>query len=148
MQNLEIILNPYIYFLLSLLFCPRLQAKQQLWVSFSQLISSDWWMLCTHKDVLNKCSWENGSLTFLLKVSKRLSLTTYKHWLSTWTFFKKNKNYLVVPGYFSCSLWSLSCSMWDLVPWPGIDPGPQHWKQGISATGPPWKFLHWPFFTS
>ena len=25
---------------------------------------------------------------------------------------------------FSCSIWTLSCSRWDLVPWPGINPGP------------------------
>ena len=24
----------------------------------------------------------------------------------------------------SCSIWSLSCCMWDLVPWPGIEPRP------------------------
>ena len=24
----------------------------------------------------------------------------------------------------SCSTWSLNCSVWDLVPWPGIEPGP------------------------
>ena len=128
----------------------RLQAKQQLWVSFSQLISGDWWMLCTHKNVLNKCSWENGSLTFLLRVSKRLSwplTNTGSPLCIHWTFFKKKIIYLAVPGYFRSSLWRLSCSMWDLVPWPGIDPGPQHWKRGMLATGPPWEFLHWPFFT-
>ena len=25
---------------------------------------------------------------------------------------------------FSCGIWILSCSMWDLVPWPGIKPEP------------------------
>ena len=25
---------------------------------------------------------------------------------------------------FSCSIWTLSCSRWDLVPWPGINLGP------------------------
>ena len=41
------------------------------------------------------------------------------------------KFYLVVPGLscgtqeiFSCSMQTLSCGMWDLVPWPGIEPGP------------------------
>ena len=135
MQNLEIILNPYIYCLLSLLFCPRLQAKQQLWVSFSQLISGDWWLLCTHKDVLNKCPWENGSLTFLLKVSKRLWPLT-----NTGSLLSFTELYIyIVPGYFRCSLLSLSCSTWDPVPWPRIDPGLQLWKHGILATGPPWN---------
>ena len=27
-------------------------------------------------------------------------------------------------GIFSCSMWTLSCGMWGLVPWPGIKPGP------------------------
>ena len=27
-------------------------------------------------------------------------------------------------GIFSCVIWTLSCGMWDLVPWPGIKPGP------------------------
>ena len=25
---------------------------------------------------------------------------------------------------FSCSMWTLRCGMWDLVPWPGIETGP------------------------
>ena len=34
-------------------------------------------------------------------------------------------NLLVVAcGIFSCGTWTLSCGMWDLVPWPGIEPGP------------------------
>ena len=27
-------------------------------------------------------------------------------------------------GSFSCGMWPLRCSMWDLVPWPGMEPGP------------------------
>ena len=43
--------------------------------------------------------------------------------LSTWVgtyFLKKN---LAVPD-LRCSMQALSCGMWDLVPWPGIEPGP------------------------
>ena len=40
---------------------------------------------------------------------------------------------------FHCSMQTLSCSMWDLVPWPGIEPGPLHWECGVLATGPPGK---------
>ena len=36
---------------------------------------------------------------------------------------------------------SLSYSMWDLVPPPGIKPRPLHWVQGDLATGPPGKSL-------
>ena len=39
--------------------------------------------------------------------------------------------------YVSAS--GLGCSMWDLVPWPGLNPGPLHWKHGVTATGPPGK---------
>ena len=28
-------------------------------------------------------------------------------------------------------MWTLSCSMWDLVPWPGIEPGPLLWELGV-----------------
>ena len=27
-------------------------------------------------------------------------------------------------GLFSCGMWTLSWGMWDLVPWPGTEPGP------------------------
>ena len=30
---------------------------------------------------------------------------------------------VVEHGIFSCSLWTLSCGMWDLVPWPKTQPG-------------------------
>ena len=38
-------------------------------------------------------------------------------------------------GIFSCSIQTLSCSMWDLVPWPGIEPGPR--ALGV------WNLSHW-----
>ena len=34
-----------------------------------------------------------------------------------------------------------SCSMWDLVPWPGITPRPLHWELRIFVTGSPGKSL-------
>ena len=51
--------------------------------------------------------------------------------------------YLTGPGLscslqvliFSCSMRTLSCGMWDLVPWPGIKPGPP-------ALGA-WSLTHW-----
>ena len=50
------------------------------------------------------------------------------------TSLKKKKNlniYLAMPG--------LSCSMWDLVPWPGIEPGSPALGAWVLATGPPGK---------
>ena len=31
---------------------------------------------------------------------------------------------VVAQGICRCGLWALSCSLWDLVPWPGIEPRP------------------------
>ena len=47
----------------------------------------------------------------------------------------------VARGIFSCGIWTLSCSLWALVPWPWIELGALHWKRGILATGPPRKCL-------
>ena len=35
-----------------------------------------------------------------------------------------------------CGMLTLSCSVWNLVPSPGIKPRPMHWKHGVLATGP------------
>ena len=43
-----------------------------------------------------------------------------------------------MPG-LHCSMQDLifSCSMWDLVPQPRIEPRPPAWEHGVLATGPP-----------
>ena len=68
-------------------------------------------------------------------------------------------------GIFGCGMGTLSCGMWDLVPWPGIEFGPalgawnlSHWTTrevppsipegrfptlGISNTLSPWVLLSW-----
>ena len=46
--------------------------------------------------------------------------------------------YLAALG-LSCGIWTVSCGMWDLIPWPHIEPWPLHWESGVSATGPPGK---------
>ena len=33
-------------------------------------------------------------------------------------------HFLAACRIFCCGMWTLSCSMWDLVPWPGMEPGP------------------------
>ena len=48
---------------------------------------------------------------------------------------------------FSCGLWTLSCSMWDLVPWPGIESRPlalgawilSHWITREAPEGQFWS---------
>ena len=51
-------------------------------------------------------------------------------------FLKKKVIYLAAVG-FSCSMQTLSGGMWDLVPWPGIEPGAP--ALGVLASGPPGK---------
>ena len=41
----------------------------------------------------------------------------------------------------TCSTQTLSCSMWDLVPWLGLNPGLLHWECRVLATAPPEKSL-------
>ena len=43
---------------------------------------------------------------------------------------------------------SLSCSTWDLVPWPGIKPGASCIGNTVLATGPPGKSQTRPFLTA
>ena len=47
--------------------------------------------------------------------------------------------YLFAVLDLSCGTRSLRCSMWDLVPCQGLNPGPLHWELGVLATGPPGK---------
>ena len=80
-----------------------------------------------------------------------------KAWLTdffqTPLFFKKNFfkylfTHLAVWGLFDRQdlqpslqhARSLSCSMWDPVLWPGIEPGPLHWEHEVLDTGPPGKW--------
>ena len=48
-----------------------------------------------------------------------------------WNLGEKRCIYLVVLLVAAC--------MWDLVPWPGIQPRPPHWECRVLATGPPGK---------
>ena len=36
---------------------------------------------------------------------------------------------------------TVSCGMWDLVPWPGTEPGSLRWDLTVLTTGPPGKSL-------
>ena len=48
-------------------------------------------------------------------------------------------HFLEVKKKFFLTLLSLHCGMWDLVSWPGIEPGPLHWEHRILTTGLPGK---------
>ena len=45
------------------------------------------------------------------------------------------RSFTVAFGIFSCGMWTLSCIMWGLVPWPRTEPGPL-------ALGA-WSLSHW-----
>ena len=49
------------------------------------------------------------------------------------------ESFVAARRIFSCDLHALSCSMWELDPWPGIEPRPLHWKHGVLASRPPGK---------
>ena len=76
--------------------------------------------------------------------------------------FKKLFIYLAVPGlscsmedcflffcFFKLSMQTLSCSLWNPVPWPGVEPGPPALaaQSRVLVTGPPgkspWVVLCW-----
>ena len=38
-------------------------------------------------------------------------------------------------GILSCSMQTLNCGRWDLVPWPGMESRSLHWELGVLATG-------------
>ena len=46
-------------------------------------------------------------------------------WSSTFSFLKKKKIYLTAS--------SLDCGMWDMVPWPEIEPRPLHWEHRVES---------------
>ena len=62
--------------------------------------------------------------------------------------FAFSKKYLATLGVscamqdLHCSMRTLSCHVWALVPWPGIEPELPALGLGVLATGPPGKYLH------
>ena len=55
--------------------------------------------------------------------------------LSCGTSGRRSSVFVAACGIFSYSMWTLSCGVWDLVPWPGMEPG-------ASALGA-WSFSNW-----
>ena len=46
--------------------------------------------------------------------------------------------FIVAHVISSCDMQTFSFHTWDIVPWPGIEPGtPPHWERGILAPRPP-----------
>ena len=69
---------------------------------------------------------------------KQLSTHIYTH-THTHIYVCIYKDYKVIILFIYLAVLSLNCSMWGLVPWPGINPGPLHWERKVLAIGPPGK---------
>ena len=65
----------------------------------------------------------------------------------SWLWHMGSSVFVVACGIFSWDMRILSCSVWDLVSWPGISPSPLHWELGVLTTGPPGKSLKLVFDT-
>ena len=121
-------------------------------VSWSSLIhlSNSWClklMLSTylsHSSVFSAvtCFWflqqeTQKSITFFLSLLHSFTFIYFDLWVPSsslsllslpclgfaFYYFLKEKNYLTAPG-LSSGMWTFSCSMWDLVHCPGIEPRP------------------------
>ena len=57
-------------------------------------------------------------------IQSALSLFFFLIWLH-WVLVGTCRN-------FTAACWIFSCSSWDPVPWPGIEPGPLHWECSLS----------------
>ena len=70
------------------------------------------------------------------------------HYSTSFLLFKKHSfvwlcwvSVVACRVFFSCGMWILSCCIWDQYPDQGWNPGPLHWKLGVSPTVPPGKSL-------
>ena len=64
-----------------------------------------------------------------------LSCHTQDLWSSLWHW----SSLVAASRIFSSGVQTLNCSLWDLVPWWGLNPGLLHWECEVLATGPPRK---------
>ena len=83
------------------------------------------------------------SITFFFSLLHSLTFICFDLWVPpsspsllslpclgfTFYYFVKEKNYLTAPG-LRCGMWTFSCSMWDLVHCPGIEPRPPELEVG------------------
>ena len=90
------------------------------------------------KDNISREKWDGRGIpsgrTFMNKGTE-VSLRRMTMGISVYSFLLKLIYFLAAP--------SLSCGMWDLVCWSGIEPGqgPLNWEHRVLATGPPGKSL-------
>ena len=80
---------------------------------------------------LHSCSFiaqqplEGSSKTYIMSYFFLFKNLSSGFLLHLFIYFQQTDVYLFISlcQFVSCGLWTLSCGMWDLVPWPGIEPG-------------------------
>ena len=72
--------------------------------------------------------WVTKETLQCLEISYFIKKITYLYICLYWDL-------VVAGGIFSCGMWTLSCSTWDLVPWSGIESRPPAWGA--------WSLSHW-----
>ena len=70
-----------------------------------------------------------------------VSLFLFPRWVHLCRIFYRVVLLIWLPQVLAVACKLFGCSMWDLVPWPGIEPRPLHWENGVLATGSPGKSL-------
>ena len=93
----------------------------------------------------------NTLLIMLLYKELVFKMIVIFKWDDIVTLFKKIYLFIWLRGLLGCGLWApwlwlvgslVAACMWDLVPWPGIEPRPPlHWECGVLSTAPPVKSL-------
>ena len=65
--------------------------------------------------------WTPGGFSAFSRKAKRPLFFSFQFYLFIWL----NQVLIAARGIFNlrCSMQTLSCGMWDLVPWPGFEPG-------------------------
>ena len=112
----------------------------KIWVAIFEVLGFHSWALGTN----NMAAVLKSTIQLISEVGGRYWLSIYN--MGGWdiqSFFNTYYFYLftwlcqvsvATHGIFSCGIQTLSCGMWDLVPWPGIEP--RHSAQGA------WNLSH------
>ena len=116
MSYMYIIVMLYIYIYMDILykyFCVKLYVFHIIICIYSQNLP--WRIL-----MLVPYPYELGALWYILVYCVFISLFTY---FTIYLFIWLCQVLVMASRIFSCIMQTLSCGLWDLVPWPGIRPG-------------------------
>ena len=91
---------------------------------------------------LYPCSqWDNGRLSSHWHPANRWPPAVFFFLIFIWLHWILVAAHGIFDLCFGMQNLLFRLGMWDLVPWPGTEPRPLHWEQGVLATGPPGKCL-------